>query len=226
MYEYKGIKIHWLGHDAFWIEVKGKNIFIDPYKLGKSDLPSADIVISSHEHFDHCNPEAINQISSDKTLLVGPMIVQDILNDQITKKKEVKELNPGDSFEIEGIKISAIPAYNIHRFRDPETKTPFHPKESGHIGPILEIDGITIYHAGDADKIPEMDNLKPTIAFVPISGTYVMDVEEAVEATKTINAEITIPMHVGRGIGKLSFLEDFKNKLPDYQIVILELEED
>ena len=226
MYEYKGIKIHWLGHDAFWIEAKGKNIYLDPYELGKKDLPSADVIISSHEHFDHCNPDAINQISSNNTLLVGPKIVQGIFDEKINSKKGMRELNPGDSIEVEGIKISAIPAYNIHRFRDPETKTPFHPKESGHIGPILDIEGITIYHAGDADKIPEMENLNPTIALVPISGKYVMDVEEAIEATKAINAEITIPMHIGRGIGSLDFVKEFKNKLPDYNIITMEIEED
>jgi len=226
MYEYKGIKIHWLGHDAFWIEAKGKNIYLDPYKLNKSNLPEADIILSSHEHFDHCNPDSINQVSSEKTILIGPKIVQEIFREKIETKKEIKELNPGDSLEVEGIGISAIAAYNIHRFRDPKTKTPFHPKESGHIGPILNIDGVTIYHAGDADKIPEMDNLKPTIALVPISGTYVMDVEEAVQATKAIGAEITIPMHVGRGIGELSDVEKFKENLPDHTVVTLEMEED
>ncbi len=226
MFEYEGIKIHWLGHDAFLIVAKGKHIYLDPYKLAKADLPKADIVISSHEHFDHCNPEAINQVSSTETILIGPSVVQDIFDEKITRKIGMKELNPGDSFEIEGIKISAIPAYNIHRFRDPETKTPFHPKESGHIGPIIDVDGITIYHAGDADKIPEMDGLNPTIALIPISGTYVMNVDEAVEAAKTINAKITIPMHIGRGIGKLEFIEEFKNKLPDHEIVAMELEED
>ncbi len=226
MFEYEGIKIHWLGHDAFLIVAKGKHIYLDPYKLGKSGLPKADIIISSHEHFDHCNPEAINLVSSNDTMLIGPSVVQDIFEEKIDSKKGMKVLNPGDSIDLEGFKISAIAAYNIHRFRDPETKTPFHPKESGHIGPIVDIDGVTIYHAGDADKIPEMDGLNPTIALIPISGTYVMDVDEAVEAAKAINAKITIPMHVGRGIGKLEFIEEFKNKLPDYEIVTMELEED
>ena len=71
-----------------------------------------------------------------------------------------------------------------------------------------------------------MDGLNPTIALIPISGTYVMDVDEAVEAAKAINAKITIPMHIGRGIGKLEFIEEFKNKLPDHEIVAMELEED
>ena len=226
MFEYEGIKIHWLGHDAFWIEAKGKNIYIDPYKLGKSNLPPADVVISSHEHFDHCNPEAINMVASDDTILIGPKSCQETLNKEIGKKKEVLELNPGEHLDLEYFKVTAIPAYNTHRFRDPETQTPFHPKSSGHIGPILNIDGVRIYHAGDADKIPEMENLKPTIALIPVSGTYVMDVEEAVEAAKLIKADITIPMHVGRGIGELSFVDDFKKLLPDMEIVTLELEED
>jgi len=92
MFEYEGIKIHWLGHDAFLIIAKGKHIYLDPYKLGKSGLPKADIIISSHEHFDHCNPEAINQVSSDKTILIGPTVVQDIFEEQIDSKKGIKEV--------------------------------------------------------------------------------------------------------------------------------------
>ncbi len=226
MFEYENVKIHWLGHDAFLIEAKGMNIYIDPYKLAKSGLPKADIIISSHEHFDHCNSEAINEVSSENTILIGPKITQSILTDQIEKKREVLELNPGEHLDVEEIKITAVPAYNIHRFRDPETKTPFHPKSSGHIGPILNIDGTRIYHAGDTDKIPEMENLKPTIALIPISGTYVMDVPEAVEAAKEIKADITIPMHIGRGIGELSFVDEFKAKLPEMKVEILDLEED
>lgn len=226
MFEYEEIKIHWLGHDAFWIEAKGKNIYIDPFKLAKSVLPKADIVVASHEHFDHLNPEAINSISDDNTTLIGPKICQEKLKAEIDRKKEVKELNPGGSITFKWIRISAIAAYNTHRFRDPETKTPFHPKESGHIGTILDIDGIVIYHCGDTDKIPEMENLKPAIALIPVSGTYVMDVEEAVEAAKVIKAEISIPMHVGRGIGELEFINSFKEKLPGFHVETLEIEED
>ncbi|UJG40889.1 MAG: MBL fold metallo-hydrolase [Candidatus Heimdallarchaeum aukensis] len=220
----EGIDFHWLGHDSFLIQAKGKNIYIDPYKLTKKDLPEADIIITTHDHFDHCNPEAIEQICGEKTILVGPKVTIDKLND-ISKKKKVIELNPYDEKEIDGIKISAIPAYNTHRFRDPETKTPFHPKESGHIGPIIDVDGVKIYHAGDTDKIPEMEDLKPHIALIPVSGTYVMDVPEAVEAAKVISAKITIPMHVGRGIGELSYREEFKEKLENMEVILLDLEE-
>ena len=224
MYEYEGIKIHWLGHDAFWIEAKGKNIYIDPYKIAKTDLPPADIIITTHEHFDHCSVEDIEKLTTENTFILGPTICYETLTSKVYNKKVVLELHPeGEVVEVEGIKFSAIPAYNTHRFRAPGQ--PFHPKESKHIGPIIDIDGIKIYHAGDTDKIPEMDDLQPDIALIPVSGTYVMDVDEAVEAARAIKAKVTIPMHVGRGIGKLEYREQFKEKLPDMNVVILELEE-
>lgn len=70
-----------------------------------------------------------------------------------------------------------------------------------------------------------MEDLKPHIALIPVSGTYVMDVPEAVEAAKVISAKITIPMHVGRGIGELSYREEFKEKLENMEVILLDLEE-
>ena len=218
------ITIRWLGHDSFLIQAKEKNIYIDPYQITGEGLPKADIVITTHEHFDHCNPEAINGVASEATVLVGPRIcLQTLSGNEVPAKKGVQELNPGEEITVGPITISAIAAYNTHRFRSPGK--PFHPKESGHIGPILHIDDTTIYHSGDTDKIPEMDNLKPTIALLPVSGTYVMDVPEAVEAALAVDAEITIPMHVGRGIGELSYADEFKEKLGNKKVVVLSMED-
>ena len=219
------ITIRWLGHDSFLIQAKEMNIYIDPYQITGEGLPQADIIITTHEHFDHCNPAAINRVASQATVLVGPEICMPTLSgNEIATRKAVAELNPGEQITVGPIAISAIPAYNTHRFRSPGK--PFHPKESGHIGPILHIDGTTIYHAGDTDKIVEMDNLKPTIALLPVSGTYVMDVPEAVEAAMAVDAEITIPMHVGRGIGELAFAEEFKAQLKGRKVIVLTMEAD
>lgn len=222
MLEYKDIKIRWLGHDSFLIEAKGKKIYLDPYEIKVDTLPKADIIITSHEHFDHCNPESINRISDKNTILIGPPITHEILTSQVEKKKEILELTPYSELKIEDIGISAIPAYNFHRFRSPGK--PFHPKESGHIGAILTIDGVKIYHAGDTDKINEMENLDVTIALLPVSGTYVMDVDECVEAVKVIKPEIAIPMHIGRGIGTLDARNQLKTLLPEFQVKVLDIE--
>ncbi|RLI61201.1 MAG: MBL fold metallo-hydrolase [Promethearchaeia archaeon] len=223
MFTYKNVNIKWLGHDSFLIQGKGLNIYLDPYEITNTQLPKADIVITSHEHFDHCHPDSINLVSTPDTVLVGPPITYDTLNNQIKQKKEVVSLKPHEKVTVKGLLISAIPAYNTHRFRS--LGNPFHPKESGHIGTILHIDDISIYHAGDTDKIPEMENLQSNIALLPVSGTYVMDVAECAEAVKVIKPEIVIPMHVGRGIGSLEDRIKLKNKLPDVRVVVLEMEE-
>ncbi|MCF2140736.1 MAG: MBL fold metallo-hydrolase [Candidatus Lokiarchaeota archaeon] len=229
MLEYKNIKIRWLGHDSFLIQTNkstGNNeitIYLDPYEISRKDFPKADIVITSHEHFDHCHPDSINLISASSTILVGPPITHDTLRNKVKTKKEIISLSPNETINIKGIKISAIPAYNTHRFRAPGK--PFHPKDSGHIGTILHLGEITIYHSGDTDKITEMENLRPTIALLPVSGTYVMDAQECAEAVKIINPEIVIPMHVGRGIGSLDARFELRDLLPSYRVEILDLEE-
>jgi L-ascorbate metabolism protein UlaG (beta-lactamase superfamily) len=222
MFEYNNITIKWLGHDSFLISAKGKNIYIDPFKIEELHLPKADIIITTHEHFDHLNVDSITHLSSSETLLIGPDICQDQLKNEISLKKEVYTLNPGDKIDIDDLSFSAIHAYNIHRFRSPGE--PFHPKKSGHIGPIIHIDDVTIYHAGDTDKIPEMDGLEPDIALLPVSGTYVMDVDECIEAALAVNAKITIPMHVGRGIGELEFASELKSRLPNLRVEVLKME--
>jgi L-ascorbate metabolism protein UlaG (beta-lactamase superfamily) len=224
MFTHKETAIRWLGHDSFLIRSQGKRIYIDPYQLPDTALPEADIIITTHEHFDHCNPEAINRIVAASSVLIGPRICQPILaGSEINAKKQVLTLDPGSEVVVDDMRITAIPAYNTHRFRAPGE--PFHPKSSGHIGPILHFGDTTIYHAGDTDKIPEMDGLQPTIALLPVSGTYVMDVAEAVEAARAVDAQITIPMHVGRGIGELSDAQDFKNALSDRRVVVLDMDE-
>jgi L-ascorbate metabolism protein UlaG (beta-lactamase superfamily) len=111
---------------------------------------------------------------------------------------------------IKGVLIKTVPAYNLTKFRSPGV--PFHPKDAGHVGYLITVKGITIYHTGDSDFIPEMKGLKPDVALLPVSGTYVMTAEEAVEAATAIQPKVAIPMHVGEGIGSLADAERFREK--------------
>ncbi len=222
MYTYNDISVRWLGHDSFLIRTKDGNIYLDPYQLADSTLPKAHIVITSHEHMDHCHPDSINLITDENTILMGPRITLDKLKNDVANKKEVKELNPGDTMKIGNLQISAIPAYNTHRFRSPGN--PFHPKSAGHIGAIITTEETKLYHAGDTDKIEEMKDLNVDLALLPVSGTYVMDVPECVEAAKLINPKVVIPMHVGRGIGKMEFCQELQEKLDGIHVEVLEME--
>lgn len=218
MYNYKGVKITWLGHDGFKIEDGSEVLVIDPFKLGHD--VGADYVLLSHEHFDHCNPEDLKKVMKPNTIVVAPKGCKAELAK--VSPKEIKIIKPGDTLKAGGFEIMAVPAYNTNKFREPGK--PFHPKEEGMVGYVIKTkSGVTVYHTGDSDSIPEMTNLSPDIALVPVSGTYVMTVDEAVEAVSRIKPKIAIPMHYGAIVGTLEDAQKFKSKAK-IQVEILERE--
>jgi len=197
--EFQGISIEWLGHDSFKIKFGNKTIYIDPFQIASGE--KADLVLITHEHYDHCSCEDIGKISSPASSIVcnnstAPKIEGNVVCSKIIKMQNSEEI------EVSGIKVKAVPAYNL--------KKPFHPKGSG-IGYLIQIGGTTIYHAGDTDFIPEMNELKGkvSIALLPVSGTYVMTPEEAVKAAEAIQPELAIPMHYGSIIGSEKEAEQF-----------------
>ncbi len=197
-------KIHWLGHDSFRLEGE-VTVYIDPWKLPPNS-PKADIILITHDHYDHCSPEDVVKIQKADTVIVTiPAAARKL-------KGEVKTVKPGDKITVKGIEIEAVPAYN--------TNKPFHPKEAGHVGFIVTLGGKRIYHAGDTDFIPEMKGLKVDIALLPVSGTYVMTAEEAAKAADTIKPEVAIPMHYGEIVGSEKDAEHFK-ELTSVQVIIL-----
>ncbi|MBU0994455.1 MAG: MBL fold metallo-hydrolase [Proteobacteria bacterium] len=189
-------KIVWLGHDAFRINAS-KTIYIDPYEI--TGGPPADLILISHDHYDHCSPEDVKKILSPKTVIV-------------TEKKSAKKLTghvkvvkPGDTLTVEDVIISIVPAYNLNK--------KFHPRKNEGLGFMIEIDGINLYHAGDTDFIPEMKGISPDIALLPVSGTFVMTAAEAVDAALALSPQLAIPMHYGSLVGNMNDAEVFKNNL-------------
>ncbi len=198
--------IHWFGHDAMRIDAGEPVIYIDPWQVG--DQPKkADLVLITHDHHDHCSLEDVEAVYKDGTEIVTIAAAAKKL-----PGKTVHTVGPGDAVTVKGIAVEAVPAYNINKFRSPGV--PFHPRDAGHVGFIVTVDGVRVYHAGDTDCIPEMKDIKADIALVPVSGTYVMTVDEALEAVKIINPRLAIPMHVGRGIGSMEDARRFKEVSP------------
>jgi len=217
MFEYRGVKLSWLGHDGFRIQ-NGKVIYIDPFKIGDRG-PKADIVLVSHEHFDHLSIEDLMKIITPNTVVVAHAQSAGELSK--LKVKETKIVKPGDKVTIGEIMIQAVPAYNLNK--GPEPGKVFHPKEDGKLGFVVTVKGIRIYHAADSDHIPEMKGINPDVALLPVSGTYVMTPQEAAEAAASVNPKIAIPMHYDAIVGTKNDAEAFR-KLAKCEVKILEKE--
>ncbi len=180
-------KIRWYGHDTFRIDA-GKVIYTDPYQIKHSDV--ADVIVVSHEHFDHCSPADIKKLSGPDTVVVAARQCEGRLGGL---GGQVVYVEPGGTTMIDGIQVSAVPAYNVDKS--------FHPKEKKGVGFIVTARGVRIYFAGDTDRIPEMKEFSVNIALLPVSGTYVMNATEAAEAAADMKPAYVIPMHYGSVVG-------------------------
>ena len=191
--------ISWLGHDGFMIKGAGKTIIIDPYQLNHAE--PADIILVSHSHYDHCSPEDIDKIQTDSSIIITePESASKLSGD-------VRVVKPGDTQKLGEITVEAVAAYN--------TNKKFHPKKKNWLGFIVTIEGCRVYHAGDTDLIDEMAGIDADIALLPVSGTYVMTAEEAVEAAKRIGPKVAIPMHYDSLVGTKDDAKIFADALED-----------
>lgn len=220
MKEFKlnGISIKWHGHSCFEIDYT-KKIYIDPFKLAESKK-DADIILISHEHFDHFSPEDLKKLMKEDTQVIMPPDCLSKFSRFIEKGKTIT-VRPGDKFKIgEMTIVECVPAYNANKFRQPGL--PYHPKQNEWLGYIISIDGVRIYFAGDTDYVPELRYLKDIdVALVPVSGTYVMTADEAAELVNSIHPKYAIPMHYGDIVGTSEDAERFK-KLARAEVIILE----
>jgi L-ascorbate metabolism protein UlaG (beta-lactamase superfamily) len=204
--------IQWYGQASVRILGAGKVIYIDPYLITDKDV--ADYIFITHSHGDHFSIDDIKKIVNNYTKIYAPKeCCQKLIREGFVNCKEVI---PGQSLNLDGVKVKVVPAYNIVRT--------FHPKEKKFVGYVLTIEGLKIYHPGDTERIPEMKAIQCDIAFMPLGQTYTMqNVEEAVNAVLDVKAKVAIPIHFGMYEGTQNDAALFKNLLKDkVQVVIKE----
>lgn len=182
------LQITFVGHGTLMFNFGGKVIHVDPYsKLADYDtLPKADLILLTHEHSDHLDLKALNAIRTGKTMVV--------LTEACEKQVQggIVMMNGGVN-TWEGLKIEAVPAYNIVHKRD--TGQPFHPKGVGN-GYIITFGDKRVYMAGDTENIPEMKGLKNIdIAFLPMNLPYTMTPEMVADAARAFKPKILYPYH-------------------------------
>jgi len=202
-------KLHWVEQACFRIDVNPYTVYIDP-----NSVPSnvkADLILITHPHGDHWSTEELDKIVKPGTILIAPQEV--VYTGNIAQRIVLK---PGEQFKAFGkIKIEAVPAYNIDKIW-------FHPKEANWVGYLITINGVTIYHAGDTERIPEMKTFTADIAMVPLGQTYTFNtVNDAAEAAKDVHAKVAIPMHFGLYEGTAADAVMFQTLLQGFMPVII-----
>lgn len=171
---------------------KEKVIYFDPFKIDE-EYHDADVILITHDHYDHYAEEDIDKVKKEDTMIVAP---KDLLS-KITKKgfkqNNIVTVEPNQEYHIDDIKIETILAYNKLK--------PFHPKRKGWVGYILQINGVRYYIAGDTDVTDENKNVKCDVAFVPVGGTYTMNAKQAADLINEIKPKIAVPIHYGSVVG-------------------------
>jgi len=193
------------------VEINNKTIYFDPNGIPEGE-PNADLILISHSHSDHYELNSIEHINTDDSIIVCPKSCSKII-----ARWNAIGVSPGDQLSELGLKIKAIPMYNLRFFR-----RLFHRKSKNLCGYVISNETLSIYHAGDTGKIPEMEDLQEIdYAFLPIGGMFTMNSEEALEAIELFHPNTLIPMHELR-----TNLKEFKNscskRFPDIEIITLE----
>jgi L-ascorbate metabolism protein UlaG (beta-lactamase superfamily) len=194
------LTIAFLGHASLQFMFSGKTIYIDPFHevADYVRLPKADVILVTHHHSDHFDPQAIAAIRTDKTQILYTAVCAENLPGGIVMCND-------DLQTVAGITIEAVPAYNIVHKRPNEK--PYHKSGEGN-GYIIPFADQCVYIAGDTENIPEMKALgKIDIAFLPVNLPYTMSPEMAADATRMIRPRILYPYHFGEtDLGKLTAL--------------------
>lgn len=182
--------ITFLGHGTLMMTFGGKTIHVDPVSnmADYSKLPKADLVLITHEHSDHLDLKAIDKIKKPDTKFVATEIAAKQL-------KGAAVLKNGESKTVLGLKIEAVPAYNLVHMRSPGM--PFHPKGNGN-GYVVTFGDKRVYIAGDTENTPEMKALKGIdVAFLPMNLPYTMTPEMVADAAKAFRPKVLYPYHYG-----------------------------
>jgi L-ascorbate metabolism protein UlaG (beta-lactamase superfamily) len=204
--------IHWIEQACFRIDGFKCKIYTDPLSIKQTD--AANIILITHNHDDHFSPADIDKVTGRNTIIIAPA------DCEYTGKAKRISLKPGEEYIAnKSVKIKAVPAYNI-------TKTDFHPKSVNWVGYLITINGVTVYHAGDTERIPEMKDFNCDIAMLPLGQTYTMNsVYDAAESAKDVKAKVAIPMHYELYEGTLEDAQTFKELLQGSVKVVIKAKE-
>lgn len=191
------------------IRVEGEKVLrFDPFRL--ADAPhDADVILITHAHYDHYSPEDVAKARKPGTILVAPCAMED----ELKAEPDVVLLYPGETAQVAGIPVEAVPSYNVGK--------PMHPKKNGWLGYVVTVNGCRIYVAGDTDDNPDIRQVRCDVALIPIGGTYTMNAAEAAALINEIRPAVAIPTHYGSIVGKAEDAASFSALVdPEIRVVL------
>ena len=207
------LKITFIGHGSLMFNFGGEIIHVDPFSrlADYSKLPPADLILLTHEHRDHLDTKALDTLRTDKTkIILTKNCAQQVQGGII--------LQNGDVTTVDGLKIEAIPAYNLVHMRS--EGVPYHPKGNGN-GYVITFADKRIYVAGDTENTPEMKQLKDIdCAFLPINLPYTMTPEMVADAAKAFKPKVLYPYHYHFGKTDLPKLVELMRDTPEVEVRI------
>lgn len=181
----EGLEVQRFVQSAFRLRGSELTVYVDPHRVG--DAPKADLILVSHEHFDHLDPDTITGLEKEDTVIVTTEGCARRLRDH----PRVVVIAEGATMTERGVPVRAVAGYNRH-----------HPR-GFNLGFLFTLDGVRVFHPGDSDRVPEWRELRNAvdIALLPIGGTYTMDESEAAEVVRALRPKVTVPMHYGYATG-------------------------
>jgi L-ascorbate metabolism protein UlaG (beta-lactamase superfamily) len=177
--------VTWYRGSSVRIRRAGLEVHVDPIGLDADAEGEADFILLTHPHYDNFSEDDIARVRTPETVVVAPASMKKLLNDAD------HFMRPGDLIQLDGLDVLAVPAYNLEKR--------YHPLESGWLGYVFTLGGVTYYHAGDTDLVDEMHSVRCDVAFLPVDGHYTMDAEAAALAAGACEASVVVPIRWSEG---------------------------
>lgn len=189
------VQVTFFKHASLAFDIDGRRIYVDPVGsfADYASLPKADLILITHHHYDHYDPEAVALVSQPGTRIVCDATTAGLIGE--AGGEVWAAAAPGEVLRpFDGLRIETAPAYNTT-----EGHFQFHPRERGDVGYLLEWDGLRLYVAGDGENTPDMKALQTVdVAFLPVNQPYTMTVDQSVDAVRALRPRIFYPYHYGQ----------------------------